>query len=86
MGFTLLSQALDVILKGVFANAIKGHAFQKTRRDNPVGINIIAAQRDARAGKGADYFSCLLLILQVFAHVGDFAFHRCHRGHRRAHQ
>ena len=38
------------------AEAIKGHAFEKARRDDPVGVDVIAAQHhggSAHAGDGA---------------------------------
>ena len=58
MGFALCSEALDIILKGMFPNAIESDTFQKPCGDNAIRVDVIAAQRNAGASKGGDCFAC----------------------------
>ena len=58
MGFILGGEAFDVVSKGVLANAVEGDALEKPRGDDAIGIDVVAAQRDAGAGDLANDFAC----------------------------
>ena len=58
MGFTLTGEAFDVVSKGVLANAVEGDALEEPRGNDAVGIDVVAVQRDARAGDLANDFAC----------------------------
>ena len=58
MGFILGGEAFDVVSKGVLANAVEGDALEEPRGDDAVGVDVVAAQRDAGAGDLADDFAC----------------------------
>jgi hypothetical protein len=45
----LASRLGAVVSKHVLAQAIKGDAFEEAGRDDPVGVNVIAHQRDPSA-------------------------------------
>ena len=59
MSFAFCGEPLDVVSKGVLANAVEGDALEKPRGDDAIGIDVVAAQRDAGAGDLADDFACL---------------------------
>ena len=43
-----------VVLEGVLAEAVEGHAAQEARRDDPIGVDVVAAQHAAAARDALD--------------------------------
>src|SRR5207247_7930556 len=43
----MLGVLLLRVLEGVFAHGLEGHFLQKARRDDAIGVDVVARQRDA---------------------------------------